>query len=44
MIGSLQHQSELEQARDCVIEEVWKAGLEISVSKIQEIAPWKYLE
>lgn len=36
-------QQELQQARECVIAEVQKAGLEISVSKIQEIAPWKYL-
>ncbi|KAF4794541.1 endogenous retrovirus group K member 25 Pol protein-like protein [Turdus rufiventris] len=36
-------QQELQQACDCVIEEVQKAGLEISTSKIQEIAPWKYL-
>ena len=34
---------ELQQVRNCVIEEVQKAGLEISTSKIQEIAPWKYL-
>uniref|UniRef100_A0A8C3UJL4 Uncharacterized protein n=1 Tax=Catharus ustulatus TaxID=91951 RepID=A0A8C3UJL4_CATUS len=36
-------QQELQQVRDCVTEEVQKAGLEISTSKIQEIAPWKYL-
>ncbi|KAF4794546.1 endogenous retrovirus group K member 25 Pol protein-like protein [Turdus rufiventris] len=36
-------QQELQKARDCVITEVQKAGLEISTSKIQEIAPWKYL-
>ncbi|KAF4803484.1 endogenous retrovirus group K member 25 Pol protein-like protein [Turdus rufiventris] len=34
---------ELQQVRDFVIEEVQKVGLEISTSKIQEIAPWKYL-
>ncbi|RMC05679.1 hypothetical protein DUI87_17764 [Hirundo rustica rustica] len=36
-------QQELQRARDCVITEVQNAGLEISTSKIQEIAPWKYL-
>lgn len=36
-------QQELQKARDCVIAEVQKAGLEISVSKIQEVALWKYL-
>ena len=36
-------QQELQKARDYVIAEVQKAGLEISTSKIQEIAPWKYL-
>ncbi|NXR36635.1 POK18 protein, partial [Zosterops hypoxanthus] len=34
---------ELQKARDCVISEVQGAGLEISTSKIQEVAPWKYL-
>ncbi|XP_016151665.1 PREDICTED: endogenous retrovirus group K member 18 Pol protein-like [Ficedula albicollis] len=33
----------LQEARDCVIAEVQKAGLEICTSKIQEIAPWRYL-
>ncbi|RMC18234.1 hypothetical protein DUI87_05115 [Hirundo rustica rustica] len=36
-------QQELQRARDCVITEVQNAGLEISTSKIQEIAPWEYL-
>ncbi|RMB89189.1 hypothetical protein DUI87_34451 [Hirundo rustica rustica] len=36
-------QQELQRARDYVITEVQNAGLEISTSKIQEIAPWKYL-
>ncbi|TRZ06248.1 hypothetical protein HGM15179_020859 [Zosterops borbonicus] len=36
-------QQELQKARDCVIAEVQNAGLEISTSKIQEVAPWKYL-
>uniref|UniRef100_A0A8U8BEH6 ribonuclease H n=1 Tax=Geospiza parvula TaxID=87175 RepID=A0A8U8BEH6_GEOPR len=36
-------QQELQKARDCVIAEVQKAGLEISASKIQEVAQWKYL-
>ncbi|RMC14837.1 hypothetical protein DUI87_07013 [Hirundo rustica rustica] len=36
-------QQELQRARDCVIAEVQHAGLEISTSKIQETAPWKYL-
>ncbi|NXQ73871.1 POK18 protein, partial [Quiscalus mexicanus] len=36
-------QQELQEAHDCVIAEVQRAGLEISVSKIQEITPWKYL-
>ncbi|RMC01090.1 hypothetical protein DUI87_22356 [Hirundo rustica rustica] len=34
-------QQELQKACDCVIAEVQHAGLEIS--KIQEVAPWKYL-
>lgn len=36
-------QQELQEARNCVIAEVQKAGLEISISKIQEVTPWKYL-
>lgn len=36
-------QQKLQKACDCVIAEVQKAGLEVSVSKIQEVAPWKYL-
>lgn len=36
-------QQELQEARDCVITQVQKAGLEITVSKIQEITPCKYL-
>ncbi|TRZ15733.1 hypothetical protein HGM15179_011372 [Zosterops borbonicus] len=36
-------QQELQKAHDCVIAEVQNAELEISTSKIQEVAPWKYL-
>ncbi|TRZ05728.1 hypothetical protein HGM15179_021379, partial [Zosterops borbonicus] len=36
-------QQELQKARDCVIAEVQSGGLEISTSKIQEVASWKYL-
>lgn len=36
-------QEELQKVRHCVVAEVQKAGLEISTSKIQEIAQWKYL-
>lgn len=36
-------EQELQKARDSVIAEVQKAGLEISTSEIQEVAPWRYL-
>ncbi|RMC20166.1 hypothetical protein DUI87_01012 [Hirundo rustica rustica] len=43
LLIAAQTQQELQEARDSVIAEVQNAGLEISTSKIQEIAPWKYL-
>lgn len=36
-------QKEMKEARDSVIAEVQKVGLEVSTSKIQEVSPWKYL-
>ncbi|RMC20725.1 hypothetical protein DUI87_01577 [Hirundo rustica rustica] len=43
LLIAAQMQQELQEAYDSVIAEVQNAGLEISTSKIQEIAPWKYL-
>lgn len=36
-------QAEMEQTNDSIFTEIQNAGLEISTSKIQQIAPWKYL-
>lgn len=36
-------QREMQKTLDCLITEVQNAGLEISISKIQETSPWKYL-
>ena len=36
-------QKEMEEARDSVVTEIKRVGLEISTSKIQETPPWKYL-